>query len=123
MNKIILTVLSSILVLSCSPKIAPIEKRIVGEYRVAVAHCGANQDTFIYMNFTRFILEEDGTGVDYQTSLIKPFEWVVIDDRLQICYTTSSNSILIPFKLEGDTLKLRRSNNFCSQLNVHYVKD
>jgi len=95
----------------------------VGRYTVSRAQCGADTADFTLHVFKTLDLLEDGVGYDGLESGEKGFEWVVIDDKLEVCYTTNSNSIEIPFKISGDTLILSRSNQFCPKLKVYYVRD
>lgn len=115
--------LISVLFLSCSPKEVAIEKRLLGNYTVNHAQCGIDTTDFNLHVYTSFYLLDNGIGYDGYQSNDKAFEWAVIDDKLELCYTTSSVSMEIPFKLSGDTLILSRSNTFCAQLKMFYVRD
>ena len=115
--------LISVLFTSCTPKEVAIEKQLLGSYTVNRAQCGTDTTDFNLHVYTSFHLLKDGTGYDGYQSNQKAFEWVVIDDKLEVCYTTSSISVEIPFKLHGDTLILSRSNTFCAHLDMFYVRD
>lgn len=116
-------ILISALFSSCTPKEVAIEKQIVGRYTLSHAQCGSDTSNFTLHTFVGFELDKDGTGLDGFQAINKPFEWAVIGNKLEICYTTSSTSIEFPFKLSGDTLILTRSNQFCPHLKAFYVRD
>lgn len=124
MNKMILILCSLVAtVLSCTPKEVAIEKRIVGRYYVANAHCGMQQDSFMFHNFKGIQFNDDGTGAEIQVSYSKPFEYVINEHNILVCYTTSSNTTIIPFSFDADTLTMIYRTSICSQLNIDYVRD
>jgi len=115
--------LISVFFASCAPKEVAIEKQLIGRYTVNRAQCGSDTSNFMLHVFESFELMQDGIGYDGLQSNDKAFEWVVIEDKLELCYTTSSASIELPFRLSGDTLILSRSNQFCPHLDVFYVRN
>jgi len=116
-------ILISTFFISCTPKEVAIEKQLIGRYTVNRAQCDSDTLDFFLHNFASFELMKDGIGYDGYQSNDKGFEWVVIENKLELCYTTSSISIELPFRLSGDTLILSRSNQFCTHLDVFYVRD
>jgi hypothetical protein len=116
-------ILISALFTSCTPKEVAIEKQLIGHYTLNKAQCGSDTTNFFLHTFTKFELLKDGIGYDGHQSNDKAFEWVVIGNDLEVCYTTSSISVEIPFRLSGDTLILSRSSTFCPHLTVFYVRN
>jgi len=114
--------LISAFISSCAPKEVAIEKQLIGRYVFSRAQCGTDTTNFILHNFESFDLLKDGEGYDGYQAGEKGFEWVVIEDKLAVCYSLDNTSVEIPFKLRDDTLILSRRNNFCSNLTVFYVR-
>jgi len=125
MKAFLFSILScSLFFAACTPKEAlTTSQRLIGKYRLVWANCGTNQDSFIHHSFSGIEFKEDGTGSDlFSNNTSRAFEYVVSSNVITLCPTTSSNSDIIPFGFNHDTLYMKRGKDLCPELVYHYVK-